>query len=263
MKPEGVQQQVSRHPRTAGFVMLLLVVVTVGACLGANMWTRDFTVKEVRAEGNRIVSSSEILSLAAIPKNQKLFEVDLNQARKRVQANQFVRAVAVNRDVPDRISITVEERFPVAALATDKILYIDAEGVILPPARSEYIFDLPVITGALPLAECVPGKRVASDVLREALQIAITAQKVDDDFYRLISEIHIDPGASIELFTSESGVPVLFGRGDVAAKMVKLEAFWKEFVSQRGAGELKYIDLRFEDQVVVRWNQEMELASHQ
>jgi cell division protein FtsQ len=243
--------------------MALILIVTVALALGANMWTRDLTVREVRAEGNRIVSSGDILALAAIPKNQKLFEVDLNLARKRVQGNQFVRAVSVNRDIPDRISIVVDERVPVAAIAGDRVLYIDADGVILPPARSEFIFDLPVITGALPSSECVPGKRITSDVLREALQIVVAAQKVSDDFYRLISEVHIDSGASIELFTSEFGVPVLFGRGDVAGKMVKLEGFWREFVSQRGAGELKYIDLRFEDQVVVRWNQGSELASHQ
>lgn len=242
--------------------MVLLLVAMVGVALGAHMWTRDLAVREIKTEGNRIVPSSEILNLAAIPKNQRLFDVDLNQARKRVQANQFIRTVSVNRDVPDRISITVDERVPVAAIPGDRMLYIDADGVILPPARSEYIFDLPVLTGAIPLSECVPGKRVTSDVLREALQIVVTTQKLSDDFYRLVSEVHIDPAHSIELFTSESGVPVLFGRGDVPAKLVKLEAFWKEFVSQRGAGELQYIDLRFEDQVVVRWNKGTELASH-
>jgi cell division protein FtsQ len=262
MKSEEIQPP-ARRPHVAGLVMVLLLMVAMGVALGANLWRRDLVVKDIRTEGNRIVASSEILALAAIPKNQKLFEVDLNQARKRIQANQFIRTVAVNRDVPDRISITIEERVPVAAIVGEKMLYIDAEGVVLPPARSEYIFDLPVLTGALPQSECVPGKRVTSDVLREALQIITTAQKISDDFCRLISEIHIDPAHSIELFTSESGVPVIFGRGDVAGKMVKMEAFWREFVSQRGAGELQYIDLRFEDQVVVRWNQTAELASHQ
>jgi cell division protein FtsQ len=261
MKSEGIQEP-ARRPRAAGLVMTLLVVGTVGAALGANLWERNLLLRDVHTEGNRIVPSSEIVALAAIPKNQKLFEVDLNQARKRIQANQFIRSVSVNRDVPDRISITVEERVPVAAILGEKMLYIDADGVVLPPARSEFIFDLPVLTGALPLAECVPGKRVSSDVLREALQIVVMAQKISDDFYRLISEVHIDAARSIELFTSESGVPVVFGRGDAAAKLVKLEAFWKEFVSQRGAGELQYIDLRFEDQIVVRWNQTAERASH-
>jgi len=55
---------------------------------------------------------------------------------------------------------------------------------------------------------------------------------------------------------------VLFGRGDVAGKMVKLDAFWNEFVHERGAQELQYIDLRFDDQVVVRWNEAKEFASH-
>jgi cell division protein FtsQ len=261
MKPEGIQQP-PRRPRAAGLAMVLLLVTAMGVALGANIWTRDLIVKDVHTEGNRIVSSGEILALAAIPRNQRLFDVDLNMARKRVQANQFIRAVSVNRDVPDRISITVEERIPIAAIAGERMLYVDADGMILPPARSEYIFDLPVLTGALPLSECVPGKRVTSEVLREAVQIVSTAQKISDDFYRLLSEIHIDSGNAIELFTSESGVPVLFGRGDVAAKMVRLDAFWKEFVSQRGAQELQYIDLRFDDQVVVRWNKTADLASH-
>jgi cell division protein FtsQ len=261
MKSEGIQAP-GRRPRAAGLVMILLLIVTVGAALGANMWERDFMVRDLHTEGNRIVSSSEIIGLAAIPKNQKLFDVDLNQARKRIRTNQFIRSVSVNRDVPDRISITVEERVPVAAILGEKTLYIDAGEMTPPPVRSEFIFDLPVLTGALPFAECVPGKRVSSDVLREALQIVVTAQKISDDFYRLISEVHVDPAHSISLFTSESGVPVLFGRGDPAGKLVRLEAFWREFVSQRGAGELQYIDLRFEDQVVVRWNQTAELASH-
>ncbi len=262
MKPEGIQQPL-RRPRAPGLVLALLLIVTIGVALGAGMWSRDLVVTEVHVEGNRIVSANEILSLAAIPKSQRLYAVDLNAARKRVLANQFIRNVSVTRDVPDRISVTVEERVPIAAIAGERMLYIDADGMVLPPARSEFIFDLPVLTGAFPTSECVPGKRVTSDVFREALEIVSAAQKISDDCYRLVSEVHVDAGNSLELFTSESGVPVLFGRGDVAGKMVKLDAFWKEFVSQRGAGELQYIDLRFEDQVVVRWNQIAENASHQ
>ena len=261
MRKEGLQEP-ARRPRAAGLVMALLLIATVGVALGASLWTRDLVVKEVRVGGNRIVSSGEIYALAAIPKNHRLYEVDLNSARKRVLANQFFRGVSVNRDVPDRISITVDERVPIAAIAGERMLYIDADRMVMPPARSEFIFDLPVLTGAIPQSECVPGKRVTSELFIEALQIVSVAQKISDDFFRLISEVHIDAGGNIEIFTSESGVPVLFGRGDVAGKMVKLDAFWNEFVHERGAQELQYIDLRFDDQVVVRWNEAKEFASH-
>ncbi len=262
MKKEGIREP-TRRPRAAGLVMALLLIATVGAALGASLWTRDLVMKEVRVGGNRIVSSGEILALAAIPKNQRLFEVDLNNARKRVLTNQFFRAVSVNRDVPDRISVTVDERVPIAAIAGERTLYIDADRMIMPPARSEFIFDLPVLTGALPQSECVPGKRVTSELFVEALQIVSVAQKISEELGRLISEVHVDAGENIELYTSESGVPVLFGRGDVAGKMAKLDAFWNEFVHERGAQELQYIDLRFEDQVVVRWIEAKEFASHQ
>jgi cell division septal protein FtsQ len=57
------------------------------------------------------------------------------------------------------------------------------------------------------------------------------------------------------LFTAETGVPVVLGRGDIAVKLVKLDGFWKQIVMQRGATQLKTVDLRFADQVVVRWDE--------
>ena len=56
------------------------------------------------------------------------------------------------------------------------------------------------------------------------------------------------------LYTAEGGVPVLFGRGNSASKLVRLEAFWNTIVRERGTASLQYIDLRFNDQIVVRWN---------
>ena len=41
-------------------------------------------------------------------------------------------------------------------------------------------------------------------------------------------------------------------------KLVKLDGFWKEIVYHRGPNDLDYIDLRFADQVVVRWNKDNE-----
>ena len=49
---------------------------------------------------------------------------------------------------------------------------------------------------------------------------------------------------------------MVFGHGDAAAKLVKFDGFWKEVVVHRGPDELVYVDLRFEDQVVVRWSRD-------
>jgi cell division protein FtsQ len=204
--------------------------------------------------GNTVVSEKEILSLASISKGQKLYGVDLLAAQQRIVQNTFIKSAVVNREAPNRISITVQERIPIAAVVLDKIEYLDADGVVLPPSRSENIFDLPVVTGVFQPGEFVPGRQITRSEVKEALEILATARQLGNELYRLISEAHIESAKDPVLYTAESGVPVMFGHGDVAVKLVKFDGFWKEIVHHHGAHELAYVDLRFEDQVVVRWN---------
>jgi cell division protein FtsQ len=233
--------------------MLLSGIVTMAVT--ANSWKHDFRVLQVRTQGNSIVADSEIVRMAGVLKNGKLFDVDLNGTRLRVQQNPFLKSVSVAREIPDGLAITVTERRPIAALVLDRILYLDAEGYVLPPVRSGKVFDLPVLTGELPAADCLPGRQIRTRRLREALEILTTAERVGEDLYHLISEIHCAGDSTYVLFTAESGVPVVLGRGDIAVKLVKLDGFWKQVVVPRGAAKLKTVDLRFADQVVVRWDE--------
>jgi cell division protein FtsQ len=233
--------------------MGLLLIVAAGLAAGANAWKRDLRVTHVSVYGNRIVKNSEILSLAGIPSNEKLFRVDLFAVRRRVENNLFIRSASVNREAPDGISITVEERRPIAVLVTDRTLFVDDDGYVLPPVRSDDIFDLPAITGDLPETECRPGKTVSSPGVREALEILAVAQAAGEETSHLLSEIHLAGEKDIVLYATEAGVPVVFGHGNTAEKLVKLEAFWKQIVAQRGPGDLGSVDLRFADQVVARW----------
>ena len=244
-----------------GWVLVLTALLLSGVvtmALTANSWKHDFRVLRVRTQGNSIVADSDIVRTAAVLKNVKLFDVDLNVTRLRVQQNPFMKSVSVAREIPDGIAITVTERRPVAALALERVLFLDAEGYVLPPVRSGKVFDLPVLTGELPAADCLPGKQIRSRRLLDALEILTTAERIGDDLYHRISEIHCAGDSTYVLFTAESGVPVVFGRGDIALKLLKLDGFWKQIVVQRGAAHLKTVDLRFADQVVVRWDEEQE-----
>lgn len=250
-----------RGRRWATVLAALLVVAATLLAVGANSWKRELRVARIRAEGNRIVSEREIFRLAGIPKNERLFALDLNAIRQRIEQHPYVRSASVNRDAPDGITITIEERVPIAAIALDRMLYIDAEGVVLPAGGSGEAPDLPVVTGDLPAAGCVPGKRVTAENVQEAIEILTTARKIGDDLYHLISEVHLDRGKDIVLITAESGVPVAFGHGNVAMKLLTLDGFWKEIVGERGAADLRTVDIRFADQVVARWQNESDVAA--
>ncbi|HEX9656596.1 MAG TPA: FtsQ-type POTRA domain-containing protein [Bacteroidota bacterium] len=231
-------------------VLLLLLIMAAG--IGAHEWKQQVTVGEIRIEGNAIVLKEEILKKARIELGSPLFQVDLAEVRSHIEENLFVRSADVKRDVRGGIAIEVHERKPVAALVVDGLRYVDAEGIVLPPINSKFIFDIPVVTGTMKSADCVPGTKVTDARIAEAVAIIEIAKRAGEEVFRNISEVHIDGEAPI-LYSAEDGIPIIFGSGDAPVKLVKFAGFWKDVVQPQGAHALKYIDLRFEDQVIVQW----------
>ena len=241
------------HSRRGAVLMMVLLVILMGVAVLANMWKGDLKAARVTVQGNSIITEEQIRTQAEINNESKLFDIDLFAVRRRIEQNPFIRSASVSREVPNRIAIRIEERVPIAAVVLDKVFYFDAEGYVLPPTRSENIFDLPVLTGLFQRGELVPGRRYSTTNVQDALAILRMAQQVGDQLYRRISEVHVEADKDIIFHTAEFGVPVIFGRGDTAAKLVKFDTFWREFVLHHGAHELRFVDLRYRDQVVVRW----------
>lgn len=248
-----------RHGPTGGnsarLLLLAALSVSILACaFYANAWKSERRVERVVVEGTRILSAEELVALADVPLHARLFELDLYAIAQRVAQHHYVKDVAVHRDLPDRIRIVVREREPVAVLARGSLPLVDADGYVLPPVRSPQIFDLPIISVSAKPQECVPGKRTTNGNVLLALDLLALARSVDPDVYRNISEIGGDRTSGFVLHTAEWGVPVLLGTDRFGQKLVIFSAFWKNVAARNGADGLEYIDLRFTDQVVVRWN---------
>jgi cell division protein FtsQ len=242
----------------SSLLMIGLLVAVAATAVWANLWKSNLRIVDVRVGGNTIVDEKEILLLSGISKGQRLYGIDLLAAQRRITENAFIKSAAVNREAPNRVFITVQERMPIAAVVLDKIEYLDADGMVLPPTHSEHILDLPVMTGVFLPEEFVPGRQITRSEAKEALEVLATAQQLGDELYCLISEVRIESGRDPVFYTAESGVPIVFGCGDVAAKLVKFGGFWKAIVLHHWAHELACVDLRFQDQVVVRWNHDKE-----
>ncbi|MCC6396728.1 MAG: FtsQ-type POTRA domain-containing protein [Bacteroidetes bacterium] len=249
--------------RRGGVLLLMTLVVVSGAiAIGASVWKGDLAVHKVMTEGNNIVATESLVRLAAVPRNLPLGELDLAAIRKRVLQNPYIKEASVHRDFPDRVLIRVEERVPVASLVSQKLLYVDEEGVILPGVQSEFVFDLPVITGAQRVQECRAGKRITHPTLLEALHVVLAADRMGGTLRRRISEVHLQGNGELLLYTAEYGIPVHFGRGSIVDKLILLESFWTTVVSGQGGRALRAVDVRFADQVVARWEPTTETTTN-
>ncbi len=239
--------------RDKKIAVMLLGLLLLGLIISANLWKSSLRVKTITVEGNRIVETNEILQLVQIQRGSLMYAVDLTALQRNVESHHYIKSATVERDLPSTIKVTVGERKPIALVNGPEMVYLDDEGVVLPHSISKALFDLPLISGIPGSVPLKLGSAVEQEDVLEALEVLRTMKLVNREQYYQVSELQVRTGGDLILYTAEGGVPIIFGRGAVADKLLRLEAFWNNIVRDRGTQNLQYVDLRYEDQIVVRW----------
>jgi len=239
------------RPKIMG--VLIVAVLVLNLILGANAWKSNLKIKEIKIEGNRMVGTNELIQLTQVRPGTLLYKADLNAIQRNVTSHYYIKDAVVERNLPGSICVTVTERVPLVMINRLEPLYLDAEGVVLPRSGSRKPFDLPLMSGIPASESLTPGSILKHADIVEALQLLTAMKAMNRPLYN-ISEVQLRDGGDIVLYAAEGGVPIIFGRGNVANKLVRLETFWATVVRTRGPQDLQYVDLRFDDQIVARWN---------
>lgn len=245
----------SKKSGTLALLALMILIV-----IAANAWKTSLRVKQIKVEGNRIVATNEIVQLIQAPFGTLLYKADLTSIQRNVMSHYYIKDAVVERNLPNTIRVTVIERVPIAIINRNEPLYLDDEGVVLPRSVSKKMFDLPIVSGIAAPEQLALGSHVTQPDVLEALQLLAVVKIVNRPLSYNISEIQIRNGSDIVLFAAESGVPIIFGRGDMANKIARLEVFWNDIARTRGPQNLQYIDLRYQDQIVARWTNDQSPA---
>lgn len=250
LKEHVVQRRPPSRWNIALLAALLLgaaVVVVLGL-----QWRETLKVQRVVVEGVSTLSAKEIVALAKVSPQALLYSLDLEGIRDRVSHHPFVQSVDVCRQYPNKLTVNVVEREPVATINCGQLCYVDKDGMLLPCSGSSKKFDLPLVSGIEGVEHVTSGRMVMNKEMSEAIGVCQTVQSLDTAVYRMISEINMNNGGDIILYSSEAGVPVVVGRGNIEKKLLLLKTFWVGNMATTDADNVQYIDLRFEDQVVVK-----------
>ncbi len=260
------QQNINQHSATQhhgrnrwgiwflGPQLVLLVLVFVLAM----QWKNSLRIQHVVVSGTHILPATDVYTLAKVPMKNPLFGTGIQQVRERVMTQPFVKSAVVYRQLPDIVHIHVLERIPIATLNIGQLYYLDEEGVVLPYCRTAVKLDVPVISGIGGLDHVQVGVVAVSNEVFQAIDILKTARLVDTSIYRMISEVNMNNGGDIILYSVDGGVPIALGRGDIGKKLVTLRTFIGSILKSEDQEELRSIDLRFDEQVVVKWDQKSE-----
>lgn len=206
-----------------------------------------FAIKDIKVNGNARVSRAEVLEMAGVNIGDNLLKISAAEIRKNLRLNTWVSEVNIARNFPDRLSIAVKERNPVAFINLNALYFVDETGTVFKKASIEDDMDLPVITGLA--KEDIEQEAKTSELAVSAVNlIRLLSEKgifTDDE----LSEVNIDKAYGLTLYTMQQGTRIELGDGDFTEKIARLE---KIIRSRNGLAGIEFIGLNSNRGVVVR-----------
>ena len=200
---------------------------------------------EVQIKGNQFVKDAQIQDQLYPHLTESLLSLRLNEIQEDLINIDFIETVQVSRVLPHTLLIQVVERNPMLLLnINDVTFFMDIKGVILPANRvSISFFPVPIIT----ISE---GSEQEDGKTRE---IADFFQFILNDyplFYDNLSEVIIS--ADKWTFFSDSKTRIFATRENLFTQFSILKNFEKTVYPNRRLDDYSYIDLRMDEQVVVK-----------
>ncbi|MCX8117194.1 MAG: FtsQ-type POTRA domain-containing protein [Desulfobacterota bacterium] len=231
--------------KTLHFTLLLLGVHALFfagyqtyAYLMKDSW---FRVRAVEVRGCRTISEQTVVSLARLEGNANLFRLRLKEMAQRIEAHPWVEGVRVKKIFPDRLSIDIEERRPVAILQLEEPYYIDAKGVIFSRASDRDQYDYPFLTG-LNRQDLEKEPDRSKFLIAKALDCLMAVDRVKALPFGKISEVRMEKDLGISCVTAVEGVEVRVGWDHYEEKLRRGALIWED-LKQRGIGA-RAIDCR-------------------
>jgi cell division protein FtsQ len=212
----------AKEKRKKVFLRLLVFAAVLFVVIAA-LSSPLFAVKEIVIIGNEAVSADIIAATAQLSEGQNIFAFDAGGAKKLLQEHPYIKSVDINKDYPDKITVTIVERKPRAYVEFKSVasyLLIDETGLVL-ESSSYAAEELPVIVG-LKLKDIILGQPLAAEDTKSFENVVLLSNLFDK--YELTGRIRIEVSDEEDFHLYISNIDVQLGGiedADTKISMVK------------------------------------------
>lgn len=120
----------------------------VSSEIASGVAAAGFEVKRVEVTGVERIDELKVYEITLAQKDRSMMLVDIDQVRKDLLANGWIKEARISRRLPDTLVVQISEREPVAVWQRDgKLSLIDETGYPLEDIQQESMPDLPVVVG--------------------------------------------------------------------------------------------------------------------
>ena len=220
-----------------------------------------FRVQRVEVNGIRYLSAGSAVQAAGIDTSANVFD-DPTPWLERLRMHPLVASASLDRRLPGTLILDIDEAVPVAFARTPELRAIGSHGRILPVDPADDGLNLPVLT----VRTRVSGLgRAVDPETQSILSFLDVVRRVEPGLIDWISEIGVEGDAVRLVLRSAADAEVLVPAAPAAERLRELASTLAELSTPRlvesSAGgaraaqselaDVKRIDVRFHDQVVV------------
>jgi POTRA domain, FtsQ-type len=241
----------ARILRAAAALGGLALIVVLGRRLPEALAGMEaFRVDGFQLEGARFLSLDEAVRVAAVEPGASVWD-DRAPWEARLAAHPLVHGVRVRRRLPSTLVFVVDEEEPVALVPTPTLEPVDHEGRYLPLDPARHGLDLPVVRPGDDRS--ADGKRPAEVTVRP-LARAVERMREHPLFFGQVSEVSEERDGSIRVrWGGGPEIDFRFGRTVELRRIEQGLLVLSHALSRDAARAPRSVDLRFADQVVVRY----------
>jgi len=109
----------------------------------------QFTIQRIDVTSTGRLTGDHVKEFGGIAEGQNLFDIDLNQIRKKLEDGPMVKNVEIQRRLPDTLVVRVNERIPLARIAHGQAGFffaVDRDGYVLGLAGRQ-MASMPLVKG--------------------------------------------------------------------------------------------------------------------
>lgn len=246
MYPEEFQdtRKSRRKLSNQGFIGLLLILIILIAGV-LFIKSSYFTVGSVIVEGNKYVSVEDIYRIADIPEAINIFSLNTTTIKGRLLHDLRIDQIEVSRKFPGTIVISVQERKPMAYVASNYgFLELDKQGTVLAVFKNLKQIKVPMLTGIRLENEYV-GDKSENQVVKNVVNYL---SLLDETTLNQFSEINVTPVGEIIVYTLNS-VQIRLGNHERLVDKAKLTNDMLHELDGKKV-MVEYIDLNYASPVI-------------
>ena len=252
MKRKKKKKQLNLEP-----LINAMVTLTIMFLIYASFWWSSYTrmshLQQIKISGYSIIPEEDHQIQLKPLMGIELEELNLREVSLLIESHPYVKAARVSRQYPATLSIEIVERQPVAVLNVDPVLMIDREGIILPDKGHANDFLVPCLSGFNPAKELYPaGQQTVSVKVQETMNLITRILDYYPVLYSNISEVTMNANDEYVIILAEYPTKVLLGNTDVWTKIQILCKFEHTLSNKRQLSDYKYLDLRYDNQVIAK-----------